>query len=272
MHLGSVKHPSEANTILDQSGALRLEAHACYRALVENSNHETSEIGFGGRLLYAGALEGLGCAMMVAGNVAGCATLAVTADEAVQKRAIRDGVADFLVTSLDEALRILKNEIRKHKSVSVCIGTDRGTVEQEMMKRGVLPDLVFADDSTTLPLVSRFGEDVREIRMSKPKPTEAFIKWQVAQSPAQWMPKLDAIALDCLADEPWTQRWIRVSSRYLGRAALAERAFHCEAQAAMRILREFDAAAQEGAIATEVAVNIMDEGESKVFRLRPPAI
>ena len=37
---------------------------------------------------------------------------------------MRDGVIDFLVTSLDEALRILKNEMRKRTAVAVCVVQD----------------------------------------------------------------------------------------------------------------------------------------------------
>ena len=77
--------------------------------------------------------------------LSGCATLAATADLAAQKQAIRDGTVDFVVTSLDEALRILKNEIRKKATVAVCVGWRLLTVEREMLERGVLPDLVFAE-------------------------------------------------------------------------------------------------------------------------------
>ena len=62
-----------------------------------------------------------GRALVVAANIAGAATLAATADRAAQKQALRDGVADFLVTSLDEALRILKNQLRKRETVAVCV-------------------------------------------------------------------------------------------------------------------------------------------------------
>ena len=58
---------------------------------------------------------------MRAANIAGAASLSATADVATQKQAIRDGVVDFLVTSLDEAARILKNEIRKRQPVAVCV-------------------------------------------------------------------------------------------------------------------------------------------------------
>ena len=83
--------------------------------------------------------------MVVAANIAGAATLVATADRAAQRQAIRDGVADFLVNSLDEALRILKNQLRKRETVAVCVGLAPEAVEREMKERGVAPDLLRAD-------------------------------------------------------------------------------------------------------------------------------
>ena len=79
--------------------------------------------GLGGNLFYAGELDDEGRALVVAANIAGAATLVATADRAVQKQAIRDGVADFLVSTLDEALRVLKNQLRKRETVAVCVAT-----------------------------------------------------------------------------------------------------------------------------------------------------
>jgi urocanate hydratase len=253
------------------SGCLQLEAHACYRALNADLSHHASEPNLGGKLLYAGELNGPGRAMTIAGNVAGCATLAVTADVESQKHAIRDGVVDFVVNSLDEALRIVKNEIRKRTTVSVCIGGDRNIVELEMVERGVSPDMVFAGTLANRRTVSHFDENAREILLEGGKQSSAFLMWQVDNAPARWMPKLDAIALECLADEPATQRWIRVSPRYLGRAALAERAFSCSPESAGRILRRFSEAVEDGSIGAEVSLCMADDGESKVLRLRPKA-
>ncbi len=81
----------------------------------------------------------------MAANIAGAASLVATADRAAQKQAIRDGVADFLVNSLDEALRILKNQLRKRETVAVCVGLAPEAVEREMQERGVLPDLLRRD-------------------------------------------------------------------------------------------------------------------------------
>jgi urocanate hydratase len=100
--------------------------------------------GLGGKLLYAGELNSQGRNLLYAANIAGAASLATSADPAVQRQAIRDGVIDFLVTSLEEALRILKNEIRKHQPVSVGISADPHWLAAQMLDRGVLPDLLSA--------------------------------------------------------------------------------------------------------------------------------
>jgi urocanate hydratase len=269
MRSDAVKIRSATGANSFPAGSHQWQAHAFYRALMEDSGPEQAEAGFGGRLLYARELDWRGRAMMVAGNVAGCATLAVTPDESARKLAIRDGVSDFVVTSLDEALRILKNEIRKHNAVSVCIGADRHLVEQEMLERGVLPDIVLGKDPTGSGQAVHFGESVREIQIAESRRPVAFMAWQISQNPGRWMPMLDRIAFECLVQEPWIQRWIRLSPRYLGRAGTAERAFSCEPQAASRILRQFEIAVGDGAIAAEVAVSIIDGDKSKALRLSP---
>ncbi len=98
------------------------------------------ETGLGGKLFYAGELDEAGRALLVAANIAGAATLATTADRAAQKQALREGVADFVVNNLDEALRILKNQLRKRETVSVCVALPPSDVEREMNERGVSPE------------------------------------------------------------------------------------------------------------------------------------
>ena len=172
----------------------------------------------GGKLLYGDELNHDGSALIVAANIAGAASLCATANLQEQKQALRDGVVDFLVTSLDEALRILKNEIRKHAPVAVCIGAPPAEIEAQMVERGVLPDIfrsvVEAEDKQST------SADI------------SLVAWSVSSSPARWMPKLDAFALDCAGELlEHTRRWLRMSPRYLGRLAqsihlvLADQAF-----------------------------------------------
>lgn len=244
-----------------RSESSQLEACGFYFALTQSASVPASTVSggepsLGGVLLYAGELDTTGRALVIGGNVAGCATLAAAADVAAQKLAVRDGVVDFLVTSLDEALRILKNEIRQRKTVAVCVGVSPESMEREIRERGVQPDLVFAGLAGHERAVRQFGAASRAIRFKEPSPDLELITWQVARSPARWMPKLDAIALGCLASNSWEHRWIRLCPKYLGRSAFGHRALWCQAATAKQIAERIARAVQEGEIQAEVLVNV----------------
>src|SRR6202021_1354622 len=105
-----------------------------YASLIRHA--PSAEAGLGGRLLYVGELNTHSRLLMAAANIAGAASLAATADPAAGKQATRDGIADFLVTDLDEAHRILKNQIRKREPVAVCVASSPESIEEEMLERG----------------------------------------------------------------------------------------------------------------------------------------
>lgn len=193
-----------------------------------------ADSGLGGRLLYAGELDAEGRALVVAANIAGAASLAATADPAAQNLAIRDGVADFLVTSLDEALRILKNEIRKRQTVAVCVALALDAVEQSMQERGVLPDLL--PSGAAAPVFDAFlRQGARPVVSADPEQNQTVLTWSVAASPALWLPRLDALALDCLSPAASAaRRWLRLAPRYLGRLAQGVRLLRCDKETAVR--------------------------------------
>jgi urocanate hydratase len=74
-------------------------------------------------------------------SIAGGTSLILDPDPAAVKSVFRQGGVDFVVNTLDEALRILKNEIRKHRPVSVALPDAVQSAIAEMRERGVLPDL-----------------------------------------------------------------------------------------------------------------------------------
>jgi hypothetical protein len=74
-------------------------------------------------------------------SIAGGTTLVLDPDAAAVKAAFRDGGVDFVVNTLDEALRVLKNEIRKQRPLSVALEGEVQPALDEMVERGVLPDL-----------------------------------------------------------------------------------------------------------------------------------
>ena len=53
-----------------------------------------------------------------------------------------------MVNNLDEALRILKNEVRKKQPVSVCLEGDLAATLHEAVERGLQPDLLALPGTT----------------------------------------------------------------------------------------------------------------------------
>lgn len=211
--------------------------------------------GLGGELLWVGGLDGDGRALVAAANIAGAASLSATADSDAQKQAIRDGVVDFLVTSLDESLRILKNEIRKHEPVAVCVGLAPDLVEREMAERGVRPDLVLAGVDGAGAVAARFGAALQCIEPVSASESQTLLAWSVASAPAQWLPKLDAIASDCLsADARESRRWLRLAPRYLGRLARGVRVLRFDDGAAKDFVARVQLGMERGEIGVAVEI------------------
>jgi urocanate hydratase len=82
------------------------------------------------------AVSGIAAAVSIAGGT----TLVLDDDAAAVKSAMRRGELDFVVNTLDEALRTLKNQIRQRRPLSVGLIAEVTTVLKEMEERGVLPD------------------------------------------------------------------------------------------------------------------------------------
>jgi urocanate hydratase len=228
-----------------------------YAGLISAAN-PGPEPSLGGKLFYAGELDTAGRAMVVAANIAGAATLTASADPMARKQAIRDGVVDFLVTSLDEALRILKNELRQRQTGAVAVALAPGASEAdfagEMRRRGVAPDLLRPAAAAEPP---RSGNG-----------REFLVAFSVPAAPARWLPKLDAMAADCLGPEDGqARRWLRLAPRYLGRLAQGMRLLRCNQKAAAN----FAALAEQAQLGVAVEI-FAPEGQSLDFPSgEPPA-
>jgi urocanate hydratase len=230
--------------------AFILETYRYYVRLMQDAPSEPgsdASQSLGGRLFWAGELDGTGRALVVAGNVAGAATLAATSDTDVQRQAVRDGIIDFLVNSLDEALRILKNEIRKRETVAVCVAAPMEAVAREMTERGVRPD-VFREGAVRADGQARALEQQGDSE-ADPMNVRALVMWRVDRAPALWQPKLDAIALGCLGpDDAIAQRWLMRSSRYLGRLGQAVHLIWADRDLATRMIERVRECVKQGDI------------------------
>ncbi|TAN21799.1 MAG: urocanate hydratase [Acidobacteria bacterium] len=105
-----------------------------------------------GKLVVSGGLGGMGGAQPLAATLNGAAFLGVEVDPAHINRRVRSGYCDIQVNDLDEALRILRNAIRQKQPTSVGLVGNCAEVLPELVKRGVVPDLLTDQTSAHDPL------------------------------------------------------------------------------------------------------------------------
>jgi urocanate hydratase len=105
-----------------------------------------------GKLIVSGGMGGMGGAQPLAATMTGACFLGIDVDAERIKKRLKTGYCDFMVNSLDEALRILKNAVRKKEAISVGLVGNCADVIPELAERGVLPDILTDQTSAHDPL------------------------------------------------------------------------------------------------------------------------
>ena len=192
---------------LPDDAAALLRFYLGYRSLVQAAGPlRVSLAGSFLLLCEPGAAE-----RAAAARIAGAATLLVVPGAEQGKALVRAGFCDFLVTDLDEALRILKNELRRKAPVSVCLQGHSEQVLRECVARGVQPELLDVAENT---FASRGASLV--VWQSKLQKQEHAVMWHVPDGSLQRMHFLDAAALPWIEDAE-RRGWLERSSPVLGR-------------------------------------------------------
>jgi urocanate hydratase len=127
-----------------------------------------------GKLIVSGGMGGMGGAQPLAATMAGAAFLGIEVDPERIKKRLKSGYCDFMVNSLDEALRILKNSVRKKEAVSVGLIGNCADIMPELAERGVLPDILTDQTSAHDPLNGYIPrgvsvEEAAQLRHGDPK-------------------------------------------------------------------------------------------------------
>ena len=196
--------------------------HDRYLALSRSARKPDSAT-LAGQLLLRLGFDAEGVAVAIAASVAGAATLCVDADAEALRAGLRAGLCDFVVAHLDEALRILKNEVRRGLPVAVCLSAEPEACAAAMAERGVQPDLLSLAGAVTAGAKAMLEHGALPLSGdAEPEPGTSLLRWSVAEDAARTMPRIAAIAVECLdlavASTPARRRWLEVSPRYLGRA------------------------------------------------------
>ncbi len=131
-----------------------------------------------GKLIVSGGMGGMGGAQPLAATMTGASFLGIDVDPERIKKRLKSGYCDFMVNSLDEALRILKNSLRKKENISVGLVGNCADVIPELAERGVVPDILTDQTSAHDPLNGYVPngmtfEEALALRARDPKTYEA---------------------------------------------------------------------------------------------------
>ena len=156
-----------------------------------------------GKLVVSGGMGGMGGAQPLAATLNGAAFLGIDVDPERIKRRVKTGYCDVMVNDLDEALRILKNAVRKREATSVGLVGNCADVIPELARRGVVPDLLTDQTSAHDPVGGYIpkGMSVEQAAELRAKRSAEYRKRSLNRSPSTWkacstLQKLGAVTFD----------------------------------------------------------------------------
>jgi hypothetical protein len=159
-----------------------------------------------------------------------------------------------VVNHFDEALRILKNEVRKNQPVSVCLEGDLDTALSEAVERGLQPDLLALSKKfdAVETLIERGAISFYKDLGLEAKSEE--ITWATESSSALWLPKVDALAAQVLSAGDERLRWLKLAPRYLGRTMAGQHYLQTTAEEAEQLRKLVAEAMGSGVIGTKITI------------------
>src|SRR5205809_5608797 len=95
-----------------------------------------------GKLLVTGGLGGMGGAQPLAATMNGAVFLGIEIDSARIEKRLKSGYCDKIAHSLDDALKLIYQARKDRQSLSVGLVGNCADVLPELVRRGVVPDVV----------------------------------------------------------------------------------------------------------------------------------
>jgi hypothetical protein len=196
---------------------------------------------WGGQLILSLGLGPRGSALAIASNIAGAVCLSLEEDPATAHAALRSGACDFVVNTLDEAIRALKNEVRKHLPISVGLQGNYATILAEILERGLSPQLLVdltRNPANAAALQTLHSQGSLLLDFDTPTPTPDLLSadailqqvlaenhWHLETFPQPTSAALRAFDVHAvtLATDPIRSKWLHAAPRILPRESPASR-------------------------------------------------
>jgi urocanate hydratase len=102
-------------------------------------------------VLTAG-LGGMGGAQPLAATMAGLSCLAIEVDKSRIEKRLATKYVDARASSLDEALKMIESAKQEERAISVALEANAGEIYPELVRRGIIPDLVTEQTAAHDPL------------------------------------------------------------------------------------------------------------------------
>jgi urocanate hydratase len=128
-----------------------------------------------GRLLVTAGLGGMGGAQPLAATMNGAAFLGVDVDPIRIERRLATGYLDRRARDLDEALAMVTHAKEERQALSVGLVGNAASILPDLVRRGLVPDIVTDQTSAHdplngyVPLTEHEGEDLTELRHTHPE-------------------------------------------------------------------------------------------------------
>lgn len=222
-----------------------------YRAYVHLQSLANQHLGgsLAGKLVLSVGFGLQGAELAIASTIACAAFLGIESDPRRLKAAVRNGSCNFMVNTLDEALRVLKNEIRKRQPVSVGLLGVAGDLLAAMVERGVQPDLLCDttrppapenDSPPHRPALLQLAERGAAILEPASLPHSDILEVTWIAATPQDMQRMDRLAMEVFpAEDKLHRHWLQGAAASFHRERPLERILAVEPAERQRILDAF---------------------------------
>ena len=215
--------------------------------------------GLAGLLLTCVGFGLEGAELALATTISGGTFLGIDPSTEHLKAAVHNGSCDFMVNTLDESLRVLKNELRKKKALSVGLLGEGAAILPAMVERGVQPDLV-ADSGASerepariyqpalLTFVERGAVQV-DTQVAKYSHTAGFVEVLWTAASLADLRRMDDLALRELpADDSIRRRWLQHAPGCFHRQRPLQRVLGMHSEEVTRLAEAFKNAVSAGEV------------------------
>jgi urocanate hydratase len=130
-----------------------------------------------GKFIVSGGMGGMGGAQPLAATMNDAVFLGIEVDPARIQKRLKSGYCDSIASSLDEALQTIEQARSQHRATSVGLVGNCADVLPEMVRRGVIPDIV-TDQTSAHDALNGYvprGIGVEEAVELRQKDPEAYI-------------------------------------------------------------------------------------------------